>query len=242
MSDNKKNDILEEQRRARAEFLKLKQMQNGEIEPPKKPSELSVAPKTPAEKAQNFWFHYKWHTIGSLFLVVVLTVLIVQMVTRTKYDMEIVLFSYSPVVDVYSESIADYFEEYSTDLNGDGEVNIQVINCSFDNSGKNVQYRNTMMTKLQSIIAADPTAMLFITDKDSFEFLNNLSEDVDFFKGEPLALSEDFYEKTKNPDFGKLKEGLQIGCRNVSGTVLEDKEDVSVVYEASLSILAALTK
>ena len=130
MSENKRNEILEEQRRAREEFLKLKQMQNGEIEPPKKPSELSVNPQTIDEKAQNFWFHYKWHTIGAIFLVVVLTILTVQMITRTKYDMEIVLFSYSPVLDTYSEAIGDYFEEYATDLNGDGEVNIQIINCS----------------------------------------------------------------------------------------------------------------
>ncbi len=242
MSEKKTNEILEEQRRAREEFLKLKQMQQGEIEPPKKPSELSTPPKTPKEKMQNFWFHYKWHTIGSVFLVVVLTILTVQMVTRTKYDMEIVMFSYSPMVDVYSESIGDYFEEYATDLNGDGEVNIQVINCSFDNNGNNVQYRNTVLTKLQSIIAADQSALLYITDEESYEFFDKFSEDVEFFLNEPIVLDEEFYEKTKSDDFGKLPEGLQISCRNLSGTILEDKEDVSAVYEEALRVLAALKK
>ena len=34
----------------------------------------------------NFWYHYKWHTLISLFLVFTLTVCIFQMCDRTKYD------------------------------------------------------------------------------------------------------------------------------------------------------------
>jgi hypothetical protein len=57
-SDNvaeKRNDIIEEQRRARQEFLKLKQMQNGEIEPEAKPSEIAIKPTTFSEKWQELW-------------------------------------------------------------------------------------------------------------------------------------------------------------------------------------------
>ena len=53
MADKKSNDILEEQRRAREEFLKLKKMQQGELEAGPKPSEVAVAPKTAKEKAEQ---------------------------------------------------------------------------------------------------------------------------------------------------------------------------------------------
>ena len=42
MVDNK-NEILEEQRRAREEFLELKKMQSGEMKAPPKPSEVDRA-------------------------------------------------------------------------------------------------------------------------------------------------------------------------------------------------------
>ena len=53
---DKRNDIVEEQRKARQEFLKLKQMQNRDIEPEAKPSEIGIIPTTPTEKCQNFCF------------------------------------------------------------------------------------------------------------------------------------------------------------------------------------------
>ena len=35
---------------------------------------------------ENFWYHYKWHTIAAVFTVVVLCVLITQCATRPRYD------------------------------------------------------------------------------------------------------------------------------------------------------------
>ena len=37
----------------------------------------------------NFWYHYKWHTIIVTFLVVVITVCTVQSFKTTKYDMKV---------------------------------------------------------------------------------------------------------------------------------------------------------
>ena len=55
MADNK-NEILEEQRRAREEFLELKKMQSGEMKAPPKPSEVAIVPKTPKENGIIFGF------------------------------------------------------------------------------------------------------------------------------------------------------------------------------------------
>ena len=45
---------------------------------------------------------------------------------------------------VATEAMADYFEQFVTDLNGDGEVNIGLINCSVSADPKDIQYRNYM--------------------------------------------------------------------------------------------------
>lgn len=46
-------------------------------------------PTTAKEKAQNFWYHYKWHSIVALFLVVTLVICSLQLCGRTKYDAHI---------------------------------------------------------------------------------------------------------------------------------------------------------
>lgn len=48
-----------------------------ELKPPAPPEQ----PKTPKGKWENFWYHYKWHTLGIAAAVIVLTVLIVQLAT-----------------------------------------------------------------------------------------------------------------------------------------------------------------
>lgn len=238
---SEKNEILEEQRRAREEFLKLKKMQHGEMDAGPKPSEVAIVPKTPKEKAANFWFQYKWHTIGILLSLVILTVLVAQCATRPKYDLEVVYFTYTPVLDNQTEKIGEYIENFAEDINGDGEINVQVVNCSVSDTSTDIQYRNTMLTKVQSLIAADEKALLYITDEKSIEYFNNIASDSGgLFEGEPYAFGEEFYEATATEELGSLPEGLQISCRRVADTVLEAKNDTVKYYDEANRILKAL--
>lgn len=240
MADNK-NEILEEQRRAREEFLELKKMQSGEMKAPPKPSEVAIVPKTPKEKWDNFWFQYKWHVTAIVAVTVILAVLITQCATRTKYDLEVVYFTYTSALDEQTDKIAEYIEKYASDINGDGAVNVQVINCSFTDNSGNVQYKNTMLTKLQSLIAGDQNALLYITDEKSYKYLSGISDGEGIFEGEPLKFGEDFYSFTKIDNFGNLPEGLGISCRRVSDTVLENKKNVDKVYEEASGIIQKIS-
>ena len=240
MSEKETNEILEEQRRARQEFLELKKMQSGEMEAPPKPSEVAIVPKTPKEKWDNFWFQYKWYVVAITAVTVVLAVLITQCATRTKYDMEVVYFTYTAVLDEQTNAVAKYIAGYAEDVNGDGEINIQVVNCSFNGKSGDTQYRYTMMTKLQAMIAGDQNAMLFITDEDSYKYLADLSNGEGLFDGEPFMLGEEFYKATETDSYGKLPEGLRIACRRVSDTVLESKKGSADAYTNAEKTLEAI--
>lgn len=240
MSEKETNEILEEQRRARQEFLELKKMQSGEMEAPPKPSEVAIVPKTPKEKWDNFWFQYKWYVVAITAVTVVLAVLITQCATRTKYDMEVVYFTYTAALDEQTNAVAKYIAGYAEDVNGDGEINIQVVNCSFNGKSGDTQYRYTMMTKLQAMIAGDQNAMLFITDEDSYKYLADLSNGEGLFDGEPFMLGEEFYKATETDSYGKLPEGLRIACRRVSDTVLESKKGSADAYTNAEKTLEAI--
>lgn len=239
MSEKKTNEILEEQRKARQEFLELKKMQHGEMEAPPKPSEVAIVPKTPKEKWDNFWFQYKWHVIAITAITVILAILITQCATRTKYDLEVVYFTYTAAIDEQTNEIADYLAEYAEDINGDGEINIQVVNVSYSKSSGDTQYQYTMTTKLQAMIAGDENAILYITDSESYKYLEELSEDG-LFDGEPYKFGDDFYTATESERYGKLPEGLQISCRRISKTTMENKKDAAKAYGSAQKLLNKL--
>lgn len=236
MADKKANDILEEQRRAREEFLKLKKMQQGEMDAGPKPSEVAVAPKTAKEKTQNFWFHNKWQTIGVIFLVITLTILIAQCASKPKYDLEIVYFTYSPVLDAQLEGATEYFEKISPDVNGDGEVKVSLVNCSMSDKQVDIQYRNTMYTKIQALLIADEKAMLFITDGKSDAYFDNISSDVEIFE-KTVELGEDFYKESASKEYGELPQGLKISCRVLSDSMMADSKDAKNSHKAAMDIL-----
>lgn len=241
MSEKKTNEILEEQRKARQEFLELKKMQSGEMKAPPKPSEVAIVPKTPKEKWDNFWFQYKWYVVAIVAVAAVLAVLITQCATRTQYDLEVVYFTYTAALDEQTGEIADYLADYAEDTNGDGEINVQVVNVSFSDKSGDTQYKYTMLTKLQSMIAGDENAILYITDSESYKYLEQLSESG-LFDGEPLKLGDGFYSATETEKLGKLPEGLQISCRRISDTMFEGKKGAAEAYKNAVKLIEELKK
>lgn len=240
MGNRTHSETLEQQRRAQKEFLALKRMQNGEQTPQPKPSEIAIVPKTPKEKAANFWFHYKWVVLGLAAVTVAIAVLITQCAGRTSYDMKVVISCYTPLTDAETERIAAYLEPFCQDLNGDGETHLQVINCSYSKSNDNSQYQYTMATRLQAILAADADALLFLTDKDAYDYLNTLA-DGNLFEAEPYLLGEAFYKACDDDEsLVKLPEGLQLSCRNIGGMAIEKNPETKKFYRAAQKILKAV--
>ena len=84
-----------------------------------------------------------------------------------------------------------YFEKYGKDINGDGEVNINIINCSYTNSSAALNIKTTYETRLQATVTAEANALLFITDDESYKHFTDVFGDK-FFDGEPVLLSEEF--------------------------------------------------
>lgn len=235
MADKKINETILQQRKAREEFLKLKQMQNNNsAETVEKREEYK--PRTFKEKLDNFWFHYKWHTIAILLALVVLCTGVSQCAGRTNYDMEIVYFAFKPIQDERVEKIAEYFEDITSDINGDGEVHVQIINCSITKSPTGSDYDMAIIQKLQTTLAGNPSALLFITDGEGMKYLDNM-EVKDGIFDETVELRADFYESVDNKETPVLPENLQISLRRIKGTTIENKKETKNIYAESLKIL-----
>ena len=98
--------------------------------------EGDVSIKTPfMTKLENFWYHYKWHTIAVIFIIVVIAVASTQMITKTSYDVHILYAGNHKIEKVSSDgnsttpftNTLKSFNRMIGDLDGDGEVNVNLL-------------------------------------------------------------------------------------------------------------------
>ena len=172
-----------------------------------------------------------------LFVIVFSTV---QCANRERYDYQVVYLAYNACLDVQLDKVEEYLEKYATDIDGDGNVNALVINCSFDETG-NRQYRSDMLAKAQTQIVGNRDAVMYIVDEGAYEYLQS-TIDGGIFENQPLILDEDFYEFTESQDFGKLPKGLRIALRRLSGTTFDKSEQAKTVYEECEKIIEKIKK
>lgn len=242
MAKKKTNKLLEEQRRSREEFLKLKKMQKGELDAGPKPSEVAIVPKTFKEKVANYWFQYKWHTIGAVASVALVIYLLVSILTAPNYDLTVVYYSYSPIVETHTDAMKEFFEGYVEDVNGDGEIQVNIVNCSFNKNSTDVQFRNTQIQKLQAMLSGEESAMLFITDEESIKYFDELDFSGGLFEGEQMALPKEIYFEFARKDIPNLSRELTIACRRIDKTKFADSDKAKLAHEEGLRILEVFKK
>ena len=230
------NETLKEQRKSRENFLELKKMQSGEIDAGPKPSESAIVPKTFSQRIKNIWYHDKKLIIGILAAVITTAFLVVQCSMQPKYDLQVVFYTYTPVLEENTDKIETYFEKLCGDLNSDGKVKIHVINCSYENKVGGPQINNNKETRLQATVAAEANALLYITDNRSYEHFTSIFGD-DFFEGDPVSFPGDFYEHCAVNDYITLPDNLTVSCRKITGTMIEKDKNSKKYFNASQSVI-----
>ncbi|MBP3606002.1 MAG: hypothetical protein J6J66_05345 [Clostridia bacterium] len=80
------------------------------------------------KKLENFWYHYKWHSLIALFVVFALVICSVQLCTREEYDLHIVYAGPDDIRMTASEGLSEYRVLYSSlklcveDFDENGEI------------------------------------------------------------------------------------------------------------------------
>lgn len=95
------------------------------------PEELKKQPKaeepmTPQGRWENFWYHHKWKVVfGGAFLAIG-AFLLVHTLSRTKPDYMICMVAMDGVSPYADARLEELLEQYGEDLNGDGEVMVEI--------------------------------------------------------------------------------------------------------------------
>lgn len=186
---------------------------------------IEVQSKT-LKKLDNFWYHYKWHTIFTLFFVIVFVVCTVQMCTQKTDDM-LVLYSGSESLDGTEreniESVFKYLAEeegYSVGLtayNVLSEDEIKELEAETDDDGKPVfvdrsffvteydMYSKYLMTGESSVMLLSPWLYDSLVASDRLREISSITDNVD----EDALVGEYGIELGKTDIYAKY-EALQV--------------------------------
>ena len=221
---NNKNEILSERKKAQRSFIELKKMQAGEITPEKAP-EAVLTTKT---KWQTFWFYHKVHIIIAFLVAIIMAFCITQCALKPKYDAKVIVYTNTFLSDIQIGYFKDYLTPYFEDINNDGEVNIQFIDCSYNTDDSyDLEYVRSMATRLQAIISSEGDALLFITDQKRFDELDTNFNSVEHFFTDSINLPNIAQEKAK-ADGIEIPENLILGKRVIGGTMIESSRDIEL--------------
>ena len=234
MSENKKNDILEEQRKSRKELLELKKMQQNRVEPIKEQSE----PLTKKQAFFNKLYYNKWRIAAVIAAVVAIISFVFQITGKEKNDFGVIIYTHTLVNEQTANAIKEYLEKNCSDVNGDGKVKIAVINCSIDAKSNNYQYNSTIINRLQATLT-DSDKLVIINDAETLKEFNSGTATKGMLEGKPLAIGETF-KKAKQGDL-IFSDNLLVSCRKVKGTVLEKKKNIEKIYKESQKAVNILT-
>ena len=155
--------------------------------------EAPQKPQTPKGKWENFWYYYKWWVLGGLGVALILTVCIVQMVTKVEPDYEIVLVTGDAVDYEAQDKLYDAFLEHAVDVNGDGEVRVGLENLPIgadEDDFSEMTY--TYTTKLQALMGAGYNKF-YIFDQPTYERVIKKSVDEGYPFYIPMDIEAEGY-------------------------------------------------
>ena len=197
------------------------------------------------QKIENFWYHYKWHTIITVFFIITGLVCLVQCSTKEKPDDKALLYVNQNLLDNAANELSDKLSGYIEDYNGNGEVLYRVNNVSYNNN--NLAGVNYSVANSEKLLSALATAeyVLYIVDEHGYDYLSDNSTEVfesyDFcpekngtawnWKGSNLQQSL--------ADSG-LPENLYFCIRKVDGTMVEKNKNVNDLKEKAEKLLQKL--
>lgn len=118
----------------------------------------------------NYWYYYKWYVITALFALFALIVVVTQLLTREKYDANIIWAMNGYVPPQYVDAMEEEFEKYCEDYDGNGEVNVQVILVTFTSDGgmPSGEIEISMQQKLITQLSAGD-AYIVISDEKTYD-------------------------------------------------------------------------
>ena len=129
-----------------------------------------VPPKFTKKWWEYFWDYYKWHTITVICVIAAIVITVVQVKNREKYDLNILVGTYSHMTTESIESRTNELEEKTNDVADNGESNIMLLYNGFSDNVDQTEYNSAMEARF-SLYLQEDRSFIFIVDEQGSQLL-----------------------------------------------------------------------
>ena len=213
-----------------------------------------VRPKGFKAKIQNFWYHYKFHTLVFLVVFVTLFISVAQCAAKTDYDYKIIVATRSMTLSTPQlEAITTELKQYGEDLNCNGSVDILLVDCTMDSNESDYQTTLGKQQRLQTFLMADAQTMLFLVDESCLKWINNLNKQTQFLddlglpnnEGKGFLVGNTHIIQTPKAEVNseanlRWPVDLSICCRRIKGTTFEKQSGAIESRKEALEFIARI--
>ena len=140
----------------------------------------------------NYWFYYKIHTIASIFVLALIIGTIVDVVTRVKPDVEVMIASQQMFSDEQVEEMKAKMSEIIDDVNNDGQKSVLLTPLNIAKEGGD-EMQIASRQKLDLEFAAGDTFVFFL-DKHLFELYNQDSFFIELGNGQSFIPANEVFD------------------------------------------------
>ena len=182
------------------------------------------------KKIDNFWYYYKIHVLVVVFILFVASVFIKDIVTKVDYDYSVAFVTEEMMTNEEISSIQSVFEGEAEDLNGDGEIHVEVQNYTIpQGDSADPQLVAAGQTKL-TVDIQEGTSMIFFLSPGCYESYKD-SGVLPADESEYIKFSDcTGYEEAGSPkELGDLMGALRL----VEDTKLKKDQNKMDYYEAN---------
>ena len=191
------------------------------------------------KKIDNFWYYYKIHVLVVVFILFVAGVFIKDIVTKVDYDYSVAFVTEEMMTNEEISSIQTVFEREAEDLNGDGEIHVEVQNYTIpQGDSADPQLVAAGQTKL-TVDIQDGTSMIFFLSPGCYESYKD-SGVLPADESEYIKFSDcTGYEEAGSPkELGDLMGALRL----VEDTKLKKDQNKMDYYEANKELFEKFTE
>lgn len=237
----------ERDRQIAADRLELMKLKSGVIEESETIyEEHEEAPEmTKKQKLANFWYHYKIPVIFAVFLIAVVGFIVYDEVTRVRPDMTIMMIANNGLA-YREQEMEEFFEKYVDDLNGDGKVNVLVMEVPLD-SASNTQMQLGNRNKVVAQMQTGENIMVITDSNTDTMFLNMMKRDLDKdFPGNEYididGLSLNFKFLAEELKFENMPNDVHLAMRIPIKTLSDSKEKMQENYDEAFVVFKRIVE
>lgn len=191
------------------------------------------------KKMDNFWYYYKIHVLVVVFILFVASVFIKDIVIKVDYDYSVAFVTEEMMTNEEISSIQSVFEREAEDLNGDGEIHVEVQNYTIpQGDSADPQLVAAGQTKL-TVDIQEGTSMIFFLSPGCYESYKD-SGVLPADESEYIKFSDcTGYEEAGSPkELGDLMGALRL----VEDTKLKKDQNKMDYYEANKELFEKFTE